>query len=259
MVKRIEHVIENNIEKKWCGKCKQFNPLDNYGKSKQTWDKLRGTCKECLKKENLKNKEKRRQYNKEYWEKTKAQQQTKNKIWRENNKEYIKKKNKEYRLKNGKEYDKKQWQKRKNDEEYKEKNREYKKLWCREQRKNNHQYKIQYNISRRIRELLNNDNASLKTLSSSKYIGCSTLQLQCHLEKKFQDGMTWNNYGRMWHIDHIIPCSSFNLKRDIEKMACFYYKNLQPMWATENIKKSNNYCETDKNKYIATFKEVVFM
>lgn len=217
MVKRIEHIIKNDTEKKWCGKCKKFNHLDNYGKSKQSWDGLRGTCKECLKKENLKNKEKMHQYNKEYWEKTKTQQQTKNKIWRENNKEY--------RLKNGKEYDKKLWQKRKNDEKYKEKYREYKKLWCREQRKYNPQYKIQYNISRRTRELLNNNNASLKTL-----------QLQCHLEKQFLDGMTWNNYGRMWHIDHIIPCSSFNLKRNIEKWRVFIIKTFNQCGLLKTLK-----------------------
>lgn len=52
--------------------------------------------------------------------------------------------------------------------------------------------------------------------------------------------MNWSNYGRTgWHIDHIIPIASFDFskKENIEK--CFHYSNLQPLWAVDNIRKSN--------------------
>ena len=109
----------------------------------------------------------------------------------------------------------------------------YVREWCKKQRAENPQYKLKYNISRRIRECL-----QTRTMSASKYVGCSTLQLQCHLEKQFDEYMTWENQG-IWHIDHRIPSSSFDLTNPIEKMACFHYTNLQPMWGGENIRKSN--------------------
>ena len=62
-----------------------------------------------------------------------------------------------------------------------------------------------------------------------------------YLENKFQKGMNWKNQGRYgWHIDHIKPCSKFDLSDPDQQKKCFNYKNLQPLWAAENIKKSNN-------------------
>jgi hypothetical protein len=48
--------------------------------------------------------------------------------------------------------------------------------------------------------------------------------------------MNWQNYGQ-WHIDHIRPCASFDLKDPIEQAKCFNYTNLQPLWAKENLSK----------------------
>ena len=75
-----------------------------------------------------------------------------------------------------------------------------------------------------------------------KIVGCSQDQLRKHLEKNFKKGMTWKNYGRYgWHIDHKKPLSKFN-PSDIEDVKkANHYSNLQPMWATENLKKSNLY------------------
>jgi hypothetical protein len=52
--------------------------------------------------------------------------------------------------------------------------------------------------------------------------------------------MNWQNHKRFgWHIDHIKPCSSFDLSKEEEQLACFHYTNLQPLWWHENLKKSN--------------------
>lgn len=77
-----------------------------------------------------------------------------------------------------------------------------------------------------------------KTGSAVQDLGCSIDELKLHLESKFADGMTWDNYGK-WHIDHIKPLNSFNLS-DLEqlKIAC-HYTNLQPMWAKDNLKKGD--------------------
>jgi hypothetical protein len=51
--------------------------------------------------------------------------------------------------------------------------------------------------------------------------------------------MSWENYGLGgWEIDHIIPCVKFNMTKLEEQKACFNYKNLQPLWASENRQKN---------------------
>jgi hypothetical protein len=65
-------------------------------------------------------------------------------------------------------------------------------------------------------------------------------ELWKHLEKQFKDGMTRQNQGE-WHIDHIKPCSLFDLTDPEQQKECHNYKNLQPLWAIDNIKKSNKW------------------
>jgi hypothetical protein len=91
-----------------------------------------------------------------------------------------------------------------------------------------------------------------KLETSRKYLGCSIEHLREHLESKFVENMNWENYGD-WHIDHIIPCASWDLSKQDEIHKCFHYTNLQPLWGIDNILKSDNYIEDDKNAYIYTF------
>ena len=54
--------------------------------------------------------------------------------------------------------------------------------------------------------------------------------------------MNWNNQGHKgWHIDHIKPCSSFNLTDSKQQEQCFHYTNLQPLWAKKNLSKGKKY------------------
>jgi len=69
-------------------------------------------------------------------------------------------------------------------------------------------------------------------------VGCSIQELKIHLESQFKEGMTWNNYGK-WHVDHIIPCAKFDFSKEEDQHKCFHYKNLQPLWAIDNILKSS--------------------
>ena len=70
--------------------------------------------------------------------------------------------------------------------------------------------------------------------------GCSKNDLLKHLESKFTEGMTFENYGE-WHIDHIRPCASFNLEDPEEQKKCFHWTNLQPLWALDNIRKGDKW------------------
>lgn len=90
------------------------------------------------------------------------------------------------------------------------------------------------NISRQLK-------ASKNGRSWKDLLGYTVEDLLSHLEKSFRDGMTWDNYGRVWHIDHIIPKSFFiydNYESEQFK-ACWSLSNLQPLLAEENRKKNN--------------------
>lgn len=72
-------------------------------------------------------------------------------------------------------------------------------------------------------------------------VGYTTDQLRRHLEKLFKPGMTWENHGSYWHIDHKIPIVAFNFKTasDIDFKRCWSLNNLQPLPATKNLKKNS--------------------
>ncbi len=79
-----------------------------------------------------------------------------------------------------------------------------------------------------------------KYRSTFEILGYTLKQLMEHLENKFTDGMTWDNYGE-WHVDHIIPMSSFEFEsvEDREFKICWSLKNLQPLWGLDNLIKGS--------------------
>ena len=99
-------------------------------------------------------------------------------------------------------------------------------------------FKMKHQLGTRIRKVLNG--LIKKSKSTQELIGCNIEQLWIHLEKSFKPGMTRNNYGK-WHVDHIRPCSSFDLSNPEEQVKCFHFTNLQALWAHENLSKSDKY------------------
>jgi len=79
-----------------------------------------------------------------------------------------------------------------------------------------------------------------KALKTMELLGCSIEECRKHLESQFAIGMSWDNHGD-WHIDHIKPCASFDLTDPEQQKQCFHYTNLQPLWAEDNLKKSDTY------------------
>ena len=108
-----------------------------------------------------------------------------------------------------------------------------------ELRKTNPQFRLDSNLRRRINHALKQTS---KSQSALVLLGCTVEYLKRHLESLFKEGMNWDNYGlRGWHIDHIKPCSAFDLTDIEQQKQCFNYKNLQPLWCTENLKKGTKY------------------
>ena len=99
---------------------------------------------------------------------------------------------------------------------------------------------VRNRMSRRMRHALAGRNLSKEWQHIFSIVGYSVEQLMAHLESKFQSDMTWDNIGQ-WHIDHKIPCASYNLENENEQKQCFNYRNLQPLWAIDNIKKAGKY------------------
>ena len=95
-------------------------------------------------------------------------------------------------------------------------------------------------IRRRLRDRLRwaiKEKGYYKGDNALKLVGITIPELKKHLESKFKDGMSWENHGK-WHIDHIRPLASFDLEKLEEQREAFYYKNLQPLWAEENLRKA---------------------
>jgi hypothetical protein len=80
-----------------------------------------------------------------------------------------------------------------------------------------------------------------KRNTTEELTGCSFRELVCHIEAQFTKGMSWDVFLAMGrkgiHIDHIMPCDSFDLTKESEQRKCFNYKNLQPLWAKDNLSK----------------------
>jgi hypothetical protein len=70
-----------------------------------------------------------------------------------------------------------------------------------------------------------------------KIVGYTVSDLHHHLERQFQNGMNWDNYGSVWEIDHIVPVKSFNLPE--EAAACWALSNLRPLLSEKNRRKSS--------------------
>lgn len=100
-------------------------------------------------------------------------------------------------------------------------------------------YKLEYYLLNRMGKALKSCGI-LNPERSFEAVGCTVPELKRHLESQFQTGMTWTNYGK-WHVDHIRPCSSFDLTQKAQQLECFNYSNLQPLWALYNIQKNSTY------------------
>lgn len=108
-----------------------------------------------------------------------------------------------------------------------------------ERYQNDPQFRLASVLRGRIRRAFK-DGAGAKAAKSMALLGCDIPALKRHLESRFKKGMSWRNYGVAWHIDHIIPCSAFDLRDERQQRQCFHFTNLQPLPSRENIQKSDS-------------------
>lgn len=109
----------------------------------------------------------------------------------------------------------------------------------REKRRTDPLFRLQQALRLRMRKAIQRYRVS-KAGHSWDLVGCSVEQLRDHLESLWLPGMSWENHGtRGWHIDHILPCASFELANPTEQRKCFHWSNMQPLWATDNLSKKH--------------------
>jgi len=111
--------------------------------------------------------------------------------------------------------------------------------------KNDVAFATKCRLRQRIRDALHG--VGRKAAATEKMLGCSYTTFVTYLESLFTDGMAWDNM-HLWHIDHIVPCAAFDLHKPEQQLICFWYRNLQPMWATDNLTKADKWSVQDKQE-----------
>ena len=96
-----------------------------------------------------------------------------------------------------------------------------------------------FNLIKRVRSRLGNalrNNGYTKRNKTREILGCSWEEFKIHIESQFRTGMTWENRSE-WHIDHRIPLATAKTEEDVIRLN--HYTNLQPLWAKDNLLKSD--------------------
>ena len=89
----------------------------------------------------------------------------------------------------------------------------------------------------------------VKDETTMELVACQAQDLKEHFESLFTDDMSWDNQGE-WHVDHIRPCASFDLNDKDQWMVCFNWRNLQPLWQSENTRKQDNYTPLNETEWV---------
>lgn len=200
---------------KRCCTCKENKLKGEFAKSERTPDRLRKRCKACSNAANKKyreeNPEKAKASTRGWAERNAERKKATVKAWSERNRERQSALSKAWKAKN------------------------------RARIRDNHNRRFSQNpilrvhkaIRERLRFSLLFDSGGLRTF---ELLGYSRDDLKVHLERQFLKGMSWDNYGE-WHVDHIVPLSTFPMSEIDEIRACWALSNLRPLWAKDNLSK----------------------
>lgn len=112
-----------------------------------------------------------------------------------------------------------------------------------ERLKNDQEYRILGVLRSRVRMAVLGQHTK-KAYKTANLIGCTVKELIAYLFDNYfkKTGIRASPkdismYGL--HIDHIIPCDTFDLTNPEEQKKCFHYTNMQLLWCEDNWKKSN--------------------
>jgi hypothetical protein len=200
---------------KYCPKCDKNKENNEFNIKRASVDGLHNKCKSCMKLQNknhyINNRDKKIQYAQLY-QKQDNIKQYQNEYSKINHSTYYNK-NKKRILEYGKRY-------------------------------TNHRYHTDYSfklgllLRTRFYHALKR---GFKIHSVIDLLGSTIEECRLYVESQFKPEMTWDNHGVIWEIDHIIPCSSFDLTDIEQQKQCFHYSNTQPLFKTTSIAESFGY------------------
>lgn len=238
-----------------CTRCKRIKEEAHFGKDKNRKNGLTVWCKECYREYRNENRDKIRRSASEYYRNNKEKLAKYSRQWKKDNpdkvrdqkrrhmakhRDKIREHRKEYRKKHKeeiREYNKKYRKENKDDI------RKYSRIYRRTYDKRRESYDLPYKLRRVLRgrvrvAMQDHVNGKRKAGSAVKDLGCTIEEFVRHIERQWQEGMTWENYGE-WELDHILPLSRFDLDRKEEFIIAANYTNIQPLWGWQNREKSN--------------------
>lgn len=195
---------------KECIKCKELKELCEYHEDKRNKDRYKNQCKSCIK-----------ELKKKYFEVNKEYIKERSKKYYEVNKEKIKKRHREYYEVNKEKINKQQM------------------FYNKNKRKEDSTYRLKDTLRSRTYNAFKYKGWK-KNSKTQEMLGASYDVVKTHIERQFTKGMTWDNHGE-WHIDHIYPLSKAKDEEHLRKLC--HYTNLQPLWASDNISKSDKLVE----------------
>lgn len=207
---------------KKCNHCQEFKPYSEFHRQAAKLDGYRSTCKQCRESESSAYYAENSDNVKERW-----------RMYRKENPDY----QKSYYTKNATYFEEYRQDHREHYHRWRQENREHLAEYRKRLKESDPNFKVACSLRSYIASKIRKSN-TVKTLRSTELLGCSFDDFRKYLEKKFLPGMSWDNYGE-WHIDHIIPCSKFDLTQASEQKRCFHYTNQQPLWKIDNLRKGN--------------------
>ena len=107
-----------------------------------------------------------------------------------------------------------------------------KRKYERERRRSDPTFRLLHNLRERVRNVLKGNS---KSAATEALLGICADECRKYIEGLFTEGMSWDSNI---HIDHIVPCASFDLSDPEQQRRCFHYTNLQPLWGPDNLEKS---------------------
>jgi len=198
---------------KVCSKCKEEKSLDSFYTDNQKSDRLTSKCKPCNKVYYKEGKEAKLAYNKLYYEKNKQRMNKMSRQYYHDNRDHLI-----------------QMQVTRQKERY----------------HSDPTYRIVDILRSRMNKALDGNSKSASTI---ELLGCTPEQWRGYIESLFTEGMGWNQRG-LWHLDHHHPLAAFDLTDPIQQKYAFHWSNTSPMWAEDNLRKSDKYCPKELEDYL---------
>jgi hypothetical protein len=248
---------------KRCGKCKEVKGREGFNKCRSRKDGLQHWCKACDKAHyntnrdrvaerravfRSANREKVSASRKAYYEANREKVSASRKAYYEANRETVSAARKAYRKANREKVSARNKAYREANRDkvtaafnaWYEANKKHKVAsdvaYQRNRHRTDHDYRLRCNLRTRLRMAIRNN---AKTGSAVSDLGCSIAELWLHLESQFQPGMTRENYGKLWHVDHNYPLAAADLTDRVQFLAACNWRNLQPMLGPENLRKKD--------------------